>query len=397
MPNSIGTSGLTVKTYSELLSQMVAAYQAIYGTDINLDSSTPDGQLLNIFIQAILDQEDLLVQINNNFDPDLAFGTILDQRVALNGIQRKAGTHTITNINITTTQALTLQGLDLFPSNPYTVADSQGNQFQLITTQYPASAGVYTYSFQASAPGEVLTVPNSITVPVSVVLGVSNINNPSAYTSLGLNEETDGQLRLRRQQSVSIGSQGYLAGLLAALNNINGVTTAQVYENVTDITDSYGLPSHSINVVIGGAVAPIDVASAIYQKRNAGCGMYGAQSYTITQVDGSFFTVKWDVVTPLPLYIKFNVTSIDGINAPLATQIKNKLPSIWVPGVAQTVDITELGTYVQQIDPNSLVTVTAGSQGFSLTGTGGWANVLNTTLRNNQFALSSANITITVI
>jgi uncharacterized phage protein gp47/JayE len=396
VPNALTATGLQTKTAQELISELTTAYQAIYGADINLSSDTPDGQMMRIFVQAVLDLEDLLAQIYNNFDPDLAYGKILDQRVAINGIQRKAGTYTTTSVTVVCSQSVTLQGLDLYPDDPYTIADNSNTQWYLETST-TLSAGTHTVVFRAKDPGATLTIPNTITIPVTVVIGVTSVNNPTSYLTLGLDEETDAELKVRRQKSVSIGSQGYLQGMLAALNNINGATSVSVYENTTGSPDAYGLPSHSINVVVGGAVEPEDVANVIYQKRNAGCGMFGSQSYNITQIDGSVFTVLWDVVTPEPIYLSFNVSSINGTTAPLASLIESELPNLWVPSVNEAVDITKLGTFVQQIDPNSFVTINSGSQGFSLTGSGGWANKLSPTARKNQFVLSSANISITVV
>ena len=200
MPNVIGPTGLTVKTRAELVAEFTAAYQAIYGTDINLNSNTPDGQMMNIFVQAVLDTQDLLVQIYNGFDPDNAVGNVLDQRVAINGIQRQAGTYTVTNITITTSQALNLYGKDQSAQPVYTVADNAGNKWELQTSQTISGAGTYVFSFQSATPGANLTIPNTITVPVTVVLGVTSINNPTTYTTLGLNEETDAELKIRRQK-----------------------------------------------------------------------------------------------------------------------------------------------------------------------------------------------------
>jgi uncharacterized phage protein gp47/JayE len=386
--NAITATGLTTKTYQDLYADFKAAFQSIYGNDINIDSDTPDGQMIGIFIQAILDNLDLITQVNNNFDPDKAFGVTLDQRVAYNGIQRLAGTKTVTNVTITTSQACTLKGLDLYPDSPFTVADNAGNQFQLQTTQYPSTAGVYAYPFSAKDVGAVLTVPNTITVPITVVLGVSLINNPTTYTSLGLNEETDAALKIRRQKSVALPSQGYLQGLIGALENINGITAAYVYENNTPTTDANGIPSHSIWVIVGGAVSAADVANAIYLKRNAGCGMKGSVSYTVTQIDGSPFVVSWDVVTPQNLFIKFNVSSLDGVNAPFYSRIISGLPTSLTPGVGTQVNINELATLVQELDPNTLVT----NAGFSLSVSGSYTNTLSPTALNNQFAITSANI-----
>lgn len=394
MPNAIGPTGLTVATRAELFAALSAAMRAVYGDDINLASDSPDGQLLNIFIQTVLDTEDLLVQINNQFDPDNAIGAILDQRVAINGIQRQAGTFTITNVTITVSQALNLAGLDQTTEEVYTVQDNAGNKWQLQISQTLAAPGAYVMSFQAQLPGAVLTVPNTITVPVTVVLGVTAINNPTVYTSLGINEESDATLKIRRQQSVSLSSQGYYAGLLAALKNINGVTSAFIYENTDSITDINGVPGHSIWVIVAGSGAAADIANAIYTKRNAGCGLFGSITYTIIQVDNSPFVVRWDGVVEEDLYIKFTASSLDGVNPPnIALILSNTvgLPFLFVPGVNEQVNINDLATLVQQIDNNTLVT----ASGFGLTSGGSFFNTLSPSARNKQFQVAQARIIIT--
>lgn len=388
MPNAIGATGVTVNTREELIAFYSGAYRSIYGADINLDADSPDGQMMNIQVQATLDLQDLLVQIYNQFDPDNAIGNTLDQRVAINGIQRQAGTHTITNITIVASQALTLYGLDQAVIPAYRVADNQGNEWELLESVAVPSNGTYVYSFQAVVPGAVLSVPNTITVPVTVVLGVTSVNNPTTYTTLGLNEESDVDLKIRRQKSVSLSSQGYLAGLLAALENITGVTSAFVYENVTGSTDGDGIPSHSIWVIVAGAFSAAAVANAIYTKRNAGCGMKGVQTYSIAQADGTFFVVRWDDVQAENLFIKFTATSLDGVNPPNIAAIRAGLVTSFVPGVNQQVNVNELATLVQAIDPNTLVT----SAGFSTTSGGSYTSTLSPSAKNMQFVVSSADI-----
>jgi len=362
MPNILDENGLTTKTEAELLSYFTQKYQEIYGTDINLESNTPDGQMMRIFIQTILDIQDLLTQVYNSFDPDTAIGTVLDQRVAINGIQRQGGTYTITNITIVNTTSINLYGLDQEDEDVYTVADNEGNRWFLMETQLGITAGSHVYAFRAEFPGQVFTIPNTITVQDTIVLGVSSVNNPTTYTTLGENEETDAALRLRRQRSVSLASQGYLPGLLAALENIPGVTSAFVYENNTDSTDINGVPSHSIWVIVAGSGADEDIAEAIYKKRNGGCGMYGSVTYNIVQIDGTPFTVRWDIVQSRTLFIKFTATSIDGVIPPAVGPIRTGLDEDFLPGVNDSVNINELSTLVQDIDPNTLVT----NAGFSL-------------------------------
>lgn len=363
MPNVLDANGLQTSTRQELVDYFTAQYQLIYGSDINLASNTPDGQMMNIFIQTVLDLQDLLVAIYNSFDPDNAVGVTLDQRCAQNGIQRQGGTYTITPITVVNSQSVNLYGLDQDEQEVYTVADNAGNRWFLQETQLGLAAGTHSLSFRAEDPGAQLTIPNTITVPVTIVLGVTSVNNPTTYTTLGENEESDAALKIRRQQSVALSSQGYLQGLLAALENISGVTSAFVYENNTDATDSDGVPSHSIWVIIAGAPDNALVADAIYTKRNAGCGMYGETDYTITQIDGSPFIVSWDTVLNANLFIAFTVTSIDGVTQPDIAAIKAGIVASYTPDVYEEVNINGLATIVQQYDDNTLVTNAGFSQG----------------------------------
>jgi hypothetical protein len=439
MPNSLTATGLTTATEAELVAYFTSAFQSIYGSDINLESDTPDGQLLNIFVQSVLDLQDLVVQVYNSFDPDNAIGVVLDQRVAINGIERQGGTYTTTLVTIVTSQSVNLYGLDQDIQDVFTVADNAGNEWQLITTQLGVSSGSHALLFRAANSGQVLTVPNTITIPITIILGVTSVNNPTTYSTLGVNEESDADLKIRRRRSVSLRSQGYFQGLLAALLNINGVTSAFIYENTTDGADLDGIPGHSIWVIVAGTVntalgvqwsstatyAYGDIASdsgvnyisvqndnlnnlvsdtafwqvynpiaeAIYNYRNAGCGMFqsgesSANSYIITQVDGTFFPVYWDSVIVQTVFIKFNASSLNGVNPPNISAIISYLTENFVPGVFEEININRLSTLVQQADPNTLVT----NSGFCLTDGGVYTNTLSPSTKNRQFLITSDRI-----
>lgn len=383
-------TGLTTATQEELVVYFTDAFESIYGTDINLSQDTPDGQLMMIFVQSALDLLDLTTQVYNSMDPDNASGRVLDQRCAINGIQRQAGTHTVTNITLVNSASVSLLGLDQEAGTPYTVQDNQGNRWVLIAGITISSPDSTVLAFEAEDAGAITTVPNTITTPVTIVLGVDSVNNPTTYTSLGLDEESDFDLKIRRQRSVSLSSQGYLQGLIAALENITGMTFVQVYENVTGSTDSDGIPSHSIWVIVAGTATPAQIANAIYTKRNAGCGMKGDITYSISQVDGSLFTIHWDDVEAEDLFIKFTAASLDGINEPNIAAIRSGLVTSFVPGVYEQVNINALATAVQAIDANTLVS----SAGFSLTSGGAYTSTLTPTLKKNQFAVTEADIII---
>jgi hypothetical protein len=235
--------------------------------------------------------------------------------------------------------------------------------------------------------GPIQSAPNTITNQITVVVGRSSVNNPTAYTSLGIAEETDQALRLRRQKSVQQPSQGYFNALYAALSNVVGVTTALLYENDGGTTDSNGVPGHSIWAIVAGGSSS-DVAKAIYYKRNAGCGMRGSVAFPITQADGSIFTVLFDRVVSQNVYVQFTATSIDGINTPNLAAIIEQLPTVFVPNVGQAVNINTLATAVQSIDPNTLVS----NAGFSLAITGPFTSTLTPSFLYDQLTLLPQNI-----
>lgn len=390
MPDSLSSTGLTTATQAELVTEFTDGMESIYGADIILTPDSPDGQMMMIYIQDSLDVRDLLTQIFNGFDPDQAVGSVLDQRVAINGIQRKGGTYTLTEVYLTISGNVTLYGLDQSVQPVYTVADSAGNQWELLTTNVNPTTG--NYLFQAANPGAVLTVPNTITVPVTVVLGVMSINNPATYVTLGVNEESDAELKIRRQKSVSLPSQGYLAGLYAALQAVDGVDYVYIEENTGSTPNGDLVPGHSIWVIVSGTGSAEEIAAAIYNERSAGCGMYGSQSYGVIQADGSTFLIYWDTVVIVDPFVKFTAASLSFLEGsatpfpPNIADITSNLVTAFTPSVYGSLNANELATIVQEIDPNTLVS----SAGFCLTNNGTFTSTLTPGAKNKQFQIEAS-------
>lgn len=309
MTDILNENGLQTSTAPELLQTLQNDFKNIYGEDVLLDSSTPDGQWLNILVQKGVDVRGLLTQLYNSFNPNNTQGSLLDQRCAINNVFRKAGTFTTVTVNVVTDRALTLQGLDDNYNNPeatgYTIQDNEGNRFILVNTT-TLSTGSNSLLFRSESLGGVVVLPNTLTTPVTIVLGVVSVNNPTTANAIGTVEELDEELKVRRRQSVAISSFGYLNGLQAALLQLPGVTDAKVYENYTSSTDANGTPAHCIWVVMdGGAIS--DIAETIYSRKCPGTNMRGNITYTITTNAQTQFIAKWDNATVTPFYIKFNI------------------------------------------------------------------------------------------
>lgn len=345
MADSFTQNGLTVATNTELVESLENAFKAIYGSDINIDQNSPDGQLINIFAQGGSDIRSLLMQLYNSFDPDSTSGRLLDERCAINNVYRKGGTYTTVNINIVTDRAVTLD-------EGYTIQDNAGTQFEIMS-KTDLSAGLNeNILFRAKEIGAVETEPNTITNPVTVVIGVISVTNPTKGTT-GLDEETDAQLKVRRKQSLSIGSSGYLNGLQAALSQLEGMNDVKVYENPTGTNDAVNnIPAHSIWVVVDGGTAA-DIADTIYKKRSAGCNMKGTQTYTIITPSNQNFIAKWDNYLSQALYVKFNIQKTLASATFNTTEISNYMSQRLNFGIGEGVSTSDITTLAQEaIDAN---------------------------------------------
>lgn len=393
MPNILDSSGLTIQTTQEIIDEILlgtvdfSGMYAIYGADINVDPNSPDGQMINIIAQAKRDCLELITQVYNSFDPDKAIGVSLNARVAINGVTRNPGTFTQQTVTVTVSQAVTVPGLDTFPTAPFLVSDGNGNKFALVSTQAFGGPGSMDLPFQAVLLGPVSSLPNTITKIETPLLGVTGVNNAAGPTTLGLTEETDYALRIRRAKSVSLPSQGYVNGLTAALLNIPGVTSVRVYENDTNSTDINGITAHSIWVVVAGGDLTA-IAQAIYVERSMGCGMVGSVTVLIMQIDGSPFTVRFGRPTPEDLWIKFDVTAI-GSGSVDPVYIRAQLLLLLSYGINQPADTTTIVALIRAISPSASVS----DEGVSNDGVT-YVPLLDNAAIDNQWALDPARIII---
>ena len=394
MPNTLDATGLTVKTLTEITTDLTSGFQTIYGSDINVQSNSPDGQMINLFAQSAVDNLEVLTDVYNAMDPELATGVNLDKTAALNGVLRDPASYTTTPVLVTVNQALTLTGLDALIANPtalvYAVQDTNKNVFQLVTTHVFGAAGSATLTFQAQNPGAISVLPNTITEQNTPQLGVTDVNNPTVSgTSEGLDEETDLALKIRRAKMFKLAATGPADAVEAALLAVTGVTDAIVVENDTNGPVN-SVPAYSLQCIVNGGAAA-DIAAAIYSKKAPGCGLYGGQSYTLTRVNSLTIVIKYDIAVAEDLYIQFTATPIKtGLtfdNALVATQLAAYLNTIYRLGDAAS--IGDVIIAMQTVEPRIIVTACGVSKTNS-----NYADKITSTANLNYFVASDARITI---
>ncbi|RPJ58262.1 MAG: hypothetical protein EHM12_08235 [Dehalococcoidia bacterium] len=393
MPDVFDEDGLTIKTLSEITEEIEDDMKDIYGDDISIASDSPDGQQINIVSQEGADLRELLSSVNAGFDIDQAEGAVLDQRVALIGLTRNAGTFTYQDIEITIDRALGLVGLDDealtideddLPQGLFTVRDGEGNLFYLLQTQAFTGAGTYTCAFRAAQIGKVEVISNTITTIVTVVAGVTAVNNPSAASSIGRDEETDSQLKLRAKISTSLNAVGNLDAMEAALLNLAGVTVAKVYENDTDVTDADGLLPHSMRAIVEGG-DPDEIAAVIYAKRSFGCRMMGDQEVIIERTYSRSMVIKYDIPVQQDIYIRFSLSGAPYVESTIKDNIVSEL--FWEIGY--NADSSTVIAYLKSLNSRYVITDCE----LSLDGVS-WSETVSIGSLNDRFINSTDRITI---
>lgn len=331
MADIFNENGLQISTLDESVEDLKDKFTEIYKTnddeDINFDSETPDGQIVNIFCQGGQVLRELLVQLNSSFDPDQAYGNVLDQRVKLNNITRKTGSFSTTYIDITVNKTVTLSGLDeQFTTSQeagyqvkdydlnrsgFTVQDNSGTQWYLVNTTTLEQNTTQSCLFRASEMGAVEATVGTLTTPVTIVNGVVSVINNQGQLTIGTDEESDAQLKIRRRRSVSYGGQNSCDAIEATVLNIDGITDCRCYENYGQsvdlpMKDGVAIGLHYIWLVLTGTGSADSIAEALYNKNGYARPMEGdIEHIYVNPNTGRAFYARWDNAKALPIRLKY--------------------------------------------------------------------------------------------
>jgi hypothetical protein len=214
-------------------------------------------------------------------------------------------------VTLTASKSVQLDGLDDKFYDPkgvsYSVQDVTGNIFYLIDTTI-LTAGENTLLFRAKDIGQIEITAHAINrqyaTPRTEIIAVDNATSASI---LGKNGETDPQFRNRIKHSQSIRGSSAIESLSSRLLDIDGMQSAVVYENFTDVTDSSGVPPHAIWVIVNGG-ANEDIGMAIASTLGFGVGQkVAAYFWTYKSPTGMEYRMYFDRAVPESLKMSIQI------------------------------------------------------------------------------------------
>ena len=205
----------------------------------------------------------------------------------------------VTDVNYTATvdsenEQLVIECVNIEANNTMVLSDN-------LTTGWVVSI----ITFVSEEVGDIVMQDNTITNIVTAVTGLESVTNISKHTP-GRLRETDSELRtayLKRVFNLSSRMCDSIASSL--LQNVSGVKTVAVYENDTNVTDSWGRPPHSVEAVVEGG-GDAEIAREILKTKAAGIQTHG--SVTVNVPDAYDSTIPVHFNRPTPVYCWFSVS-----------------------------------------------------------------------------------------
>lgn len=335
----IGSAGLVLPSYADILAYLITNYQSIFGSDVYLGNDSQDYQWISVVALIASDTMKTLQLDYNNRSPLTAIQTALDSLMKINGISRKAASFSTCDVTINGyAGTIILNGV---------VGDSAGYKWNLPVSVTIPAQGVITVTATCQAIGAIAALPGTINTIVTPTYGWTSVTNVSAAV-LGQPAETDAQLRARQAISIALPSKTLLVGTMGAIASINGVTRYNIFENPTGSPDSYGTPAHSITCVVEGG-AQGDIAYAIYNNSNYAY-TNGTTEVDVTDPVYGFVTqIHFYRPTYKPIDVVMTIHLLPGGTSALLTQIN-----------------TAITNYLNSLAIGEMVTVLTGIVGAAL-------------------------------
>lgn len=296
----VSKTGFKRKRLDLLLQELNSEVKSIFGENFNVSPESPDGQINGVISESNANLWEIAEEAYNAFNPSAATGAALSNLVQLNGIERLRATKSRVQVTLSGTTGT------IIPQGSLISTSDTGNEFSTVSEIVLDGAGNGSVFATSVDFGPVQALAGTLTQIDTPITGWSTVTN-SFDADLGSKEETDVELRARRERSVAIAGQAMVDSIFAAVANIDGVTNTVVLENDTNSTDGNGLPPHSFQVIaVGGTSA--DIAQTIWNKKPAGIASFGNVSETILDSQGISHDISFSRPTEVDIYVEVTVT-----------------------------------------------------------------------------------------
>lgn len=274
MALTFNDTGIYADEVSVIRANVAQDWKNAFATDpelpeLDTNAETPAGQLIDGITALASEKDNEILFVSNQFNPKNAVGAWQDALAAIYFLRRKIALPTYV-----TCQASGAYGTVI----PYGAIVQDTNGYTYMNTQVATinASGQATLYVRCTELGAIEAASGTVTRIITTVPGWDSVTNAAAGVT-GRAVESQAAFESRRVQSVAKNAHGSVASLFGAIADINDVTALLILENTTNqdiVKSGVTIAGHSVYISVYGGDNN-DIARAIYNKLDAGCGTNG--------------------------------------------------------------------------------------------------------------------------
>lgn len=326
-------TGLVFTGAGDIKSQYEELFKRLF-PNLNLDPSTPQGQLISAKTEQLLHMISGLENIANSFFFG-GSGQMLD--IWAWNIFRARRKEAVAGFVVITIEGQ--QGTDI----PAGFEVSDGTLFYRLEAPLTIpQGGTIEGTFICQEVTENISLAGQITQIITPIVGVDRVEN-AAPSSKGVERESDSDFKQRCIELGSLFKNSTFRSILANVAQVSGVIKIAGYENPTDKPVTYKnqqINAHSFAIVILGGDDKA-IAQAIADTKPTGAGMVGDIAVEL-EVAGILTTYRF--FRPQPEKLKVD------IQAGIYPTSPSSYADIIKAAVKGFVDKIEIGGYITQAE-----------------------------------------------
>ncbi len=269
-------------------------------------------QIVAIFAEEVSFVENAAKAANDQRDLQYATGAGESALVQLNAILRNPGTKTII--------PLELRGIagTRIPAGAKVAPVDRATTYELTEDVVLPKSGLAETTAVAAVPGPFNPGVDTVTDIMQQISGWESVSNRLTLNpgtaaavavgviSVGADEESDEELRLRQQTSTNATSYRQIEAIRAVVADIPGVAFVRAYQNSSLAVDARGIPGKCLALVVVGGDNDA-IAQAIHSRSPIGIGYHGNTAVTVRDNLGIANTVSFSRPLERPVSVKIGL------------------------------------------------------------------------------------------
>lgn len=294
--------GYTSPNLEEVVNNLSDNAKGLYGQLMDTSRDSLMGHFIGVSSVEIIEIFEDIAELYANLNPNTSEGRMLDNISLFGGLVRQDISFSTGNVLFSGTEGTVIpQDAQLHPSG-----DTE-RLFRVVESRTITGAGSVLVPVIALKVGDVKAPKGTLDTLVNDIVGVT-LTNPMDIDFGRSEVESDDSFRARRNATISVGGNGTVAALSAAIGEIAGVTTSRIIHNPTTYYRPRGdgvrlTPPNSVECVVEGG-SDADIIETIALVKSSGTEAYGLLMALYEDIEGNAHQIRFSRPDLIPVDIQ---------------------------------------------------------------------------------------------